>query len=53
MSIRDRYRQVQVTKAGPFTHMIIFGIGEGCGPPIDCFARGDSHGVPITPRNIP
>ena len=28
VSIKDRYRQVLVTKAGPSTHMVVFSIGE-------------------------
>ena len=27
------YSQVQVTKAGPFTQMVVFGIGDGLGFP--------------------
>ena len=27
--IRDRYNQVWVTKVGPSTHMVVFGIGDG------------------------
>ena len=29
LSIRTGYSQIQVTKARPFTRMVVFGIGEG------------------------
>ena len=29
VSIKDRYRQVRVKKAGPSTQMVVFGIGDG------------------------
>ena len=29
LSIRDRVWRIQVTKARPFTHTVVFGIGDG------------------------
>ena len=38
---------MRVTKAGQFTHMVVSGIGDGCGSPIDRSERGDPQGVPL------
>ena len=36
-----------MTRAGPFTQMVVFDIGEGSGSPIDRFEREDSQGVSL------
>ena len=36
-----------MTRAGPFTQMVVFDIGTGSGSPVDWFERGDSKGVSL------
>ena len=36
-----------MTRAGPFTQMVVFDIGEGSGSPIDRFEREDSQGFSL------
>ena len=34
-------------RAGPFTKMVVFDLGDGSGSPVDRFERGDSQGVSL------
>ena len=36
-----------MTRAGPSTQMVVFGIRTGSGSPFDRFERGDSQGVSL------
>ena len=36
-----------MTRAGPSTHMVVFGIEDGSGSPVDRFERGDSQRVSL------
>ena len=41
LSIRDRVQSDTGDEGCPFTHMVVFGIGDGLWSPISIFERGD------------
>ena len=48
-SIRDQVQSSTGDEGWPSTHMVVFGIGTGCGSLVDRSERGDPQGIPLLP----